>query len=159
VSGDGGGEILIRGGALTLDDVSLLLASNSGSLQGGSGIDIRVDVLTVTRNSGINASSEAEGSAPPVRIRATELVLVSDISYFNSSAFASGDAGSITIQAGELIVRDNALIGTDTSTSGDAGAVTIRAETVRLRNSAKISSTTLAFGDTGVTGDAGAVTI
>jgi filamentous hemagglutinin family protein len=166
-AGDGG-EIRLRGGAITLDgpfaSVTALTTGVNGDLPAGDGgvIDIQVDSLRLQNDAGISATTYGDGLGGTIRIAADSVVL--DTASFQPGAIPGitaasqppffgesigGRGGDIEIAAGKLSVNGGMTISTTTSTAAEAGSIRIRAQTIALDGASTIQSASTAMGTAG----------
>ncbi|MEG5175684.1 S-layer family protein, partial [Microcoleus sp. B3-D7] len=112
---------------------SSLLASSSGSGDAG---DLRIDTgrLLVRNGAAVSTDTFGSGKGGSLQIKATdsvEMIGSSASDQFRSSLLASssgsGDAGDLRIDTGRLLVRNGAVVSTDTFGSGKGGSLQIRA--------------------------------
>src|SRR3954467_11772526 len=98
VSGNGGGTIRLRGGALVAENSSRLAANSMGERDHTGIIDVQAQTMRLN-----NSVVEAD-------------------------AHSSGRGGTIMIAAGDLQVRNGGLIRANPSGAGAAGTVSVRAD-------------------------------
>jgi filamentous hemagglutinin family protein len=146
-SGDGGGQIVIRGGSLTVDN-SQIVANTTGS-GNGRGIDVAVSGSLDLLNGGqiTSISTQGLGNGGNINVDAGSITLngggvvdnsgnpSTEIStatgdFFNGGG--SGNGGNITIQTGNLTIEDSAQISAATFGAGNAGNVEINASSIKL---------------------------
>jgi filamentous hemagglutinin family protein len=96
-SGEGGGDIQVRGRRLEMRQSSNIWADTLGAQNGGE-----------------------------VLVRAAEVVL-SEGSFLTADVTGTGTGGNLTIDTGRLLVRDGALVSTITFRSGKGGSLLVRA--------------------------------
>jgi filamentous hemagglutinin family protein len=96
-SGEGGGDIQIRGGRLEMRQDSDIWADTLGAENGGE-----------------------------VLVRATEVEL-SENSRLSAVVRGTGTGGDLTIETGQLLISDGALVGTGTINEGAGGKLTVLA--------------------------------
>jgi len=140
-SGEGGGEIQVRGGSVTLTQGSSILADTLGS-QDGRGIAIRALQFKLQDRAFVSASTFAQGAGGGLTVAASSVELIgngelqevlnklfdgeinrpSQIgSGLFSLSFGSGNAGNLTIETGRLSMREGAFISTATFGNGEGG--------------------------------------
>ncbi|MBP0003678.1 MAG: filamentous hemagglutinin N-terminal domain-containing protein [Cyanobacteria bacterium SBC] len=169
VSGNGGGEIRVRGN-LQLSGTSRMLADTQGSAD-GQGIDIAANTLQVLDDSLISASTFGSGRSGNLRVSARTVTLdgAGDLQAILTRLFAldtienpaqvgnglyamtfgDGDAGSVELEADTLTLRQGAFISTATRGEGRGGMLDVRiAETLYLSGS-QIVAETVGNGDAG----------
>lgn len=133
-SGEGSGNIQVRGKRITLNRGSQIAADTLGSKSGGT--------LSVTASDSLNLTG--------VTIDGT----------LSSRTAAAGDAGNITINTKKLIVQGGAQITTYTSGNGSGGKLSVNAtESVELIGTSPGRTPSSLFSATTATGNAGDLTI
>ncbi|MBD1937778.1 filamentous hemagglutinin N-terminal domain-containing protein [Microcoleus sp. FACHB-68] len=103
--------------------------------------------LTLLDGAVISSSTEAQGNAGNVTVRATESVTLSGLNGSgNGSQFetlvdseATGNGGNLTVETGRLILSDGAVITSETIGSGNAGDLTIIAGQLTISDGSQIS--------------------
>ena len=106
-SGEGGGDITVRGRSVTLKDGSQIEASSLGASPGGT--------LSVTASESVELSGTSADSQSPSSL----LTLV--------YPGATGAGGNLTVETQRLIVQDGAAVSTATSGQGAGGTLAVRA--------------------------------
>jgi filamentous hemagglutinin family protein len=150
-TGDGGGAIRIRGGAISVKDGTTAFADNSGPSDSQGGIEVVSDHLEL--HGGALVTADVVGGAGrggAVSVRADE-VEITDGSRLSADTFAEGDAGAVTIAAARAIAVSGpgSAIRAEGTSSGVGGKVTITAPRVALSDGAVISSSPSGSGDGG----------
>ena len=139
------------------------LASEGASGKTGD-LMINTGTLLLSDGAKVNTSSLGESNVGNLTVNASDSVqLIGDGSGLFAIAFSAskGQAGDLTINTGTLLVRDGAVVSTNTSGGSNGGSVTVRAsDSVQLIGTSadgQVSSslTSDAFG----TGAAGNVSI
>jgi filamentous hemagglutinin family protein len=139
-------EALQIAGSSITNDVGYEAVGNAGSIQ------IRAGALSLTDGTELGASTYGQGNAGGILIQANHSVSIAN-SLITSNAdepTGFGNGGGINIQAGELFLKDNAILDTRTSREGRAGNVMIDAQNISLDENSLISSETLGPGDGGI---------
>lgn len=129
VSGNGGGNVQVRGRSIQLTDGSAIIANTLGNSPGGS---FTVDASESVELIGISGDGEYSSR------------LLAEV-----EPNATGDGGALTISTERLTVRDGAFISNTTFGAGNGGTVTVRATDVEV-------SGTKGFFLSGLFDDAGA---
>jgi filamentous hemagglutinin family protein len=138
-SGDGGGRIAIRAGALDLK-ATTIIADNRGAVDATGGLDLQVAGTMRLDDSWLFANTTARGQGGVVRVQSGELWMntssITSNSYRSNAVSADesiGAAGGVWIEvAGILDVLNGAYISSSTSSDGSAGNVSVQAGNVRL---------------------------
>jgi filamentous hemagglutinin family protein len=155
--GDGGGTIRIRGGAIVVEDDTVLGADNFGPSDSQGGIEVEGRSLEMRSGAQLTADVGAQGDAGAVTVSARELEM-SGGARIRSSSFAAGAAGPVTVEVGRLrifgdgsdaetgIMSDARVASTKT---GDASTVKVTADDIELRDGGEIRSSTFGAGDAG----------
>ncbi|MEM9266647.1 MAG: S-layer family protein, partial [Cyanobacteria bacterium P01_F01_bin.13] len=137
IRGEGeAGDVRIDTGRLTVQDGAEIIADTFSSSQGGS-ISIQA-----------TESLEVVGTSEDGQLASRIVAETGRARNFNDVGLlqGTGDGGSVIITAGELMVRDGALVSasgvSDGPEPGDAGDLRIVADTVRLDHQGMIAATT-----------------
>ena len=145
-SGNGGGQIVIRGGQLTVDQ-SFVTADNTGNMDSpGIGVDIEVrDDLSVTNGAFIRSGVLGRGRAGDIRVRA-DRVTISDNASIVSLNVSRGESGDIVIEAADSVSvidqdSDNVQTGILSFGGGQNEPNEVRVETSRLEMSGGVIGT------------------
>ncbi|MFB2836271.1 filamentous hemagglutinin N-terminal domain-containing protein [Floridanema evergladense] len=168
-SGEGAGEIRVRGGKITLNERSKISANTIGN-QNGGGVTVEAQQLSLFGGSSLVSGTFSSGDAGNLIVNAKDSIEVSGISpdgqflsYLQTSSLGVGQAGNIIIETGELIVRDGAQISTSTFGKGKAGNLTVKArdviQVIGTSTNGEASSILGASAQPGSTGDGGNLTI
>lgn len=80
--------------------------------------------------------------ASQITIASREAVDLQQDAVIATDSFGTTDAGDIMIDTHQLIIRDNAMLSSDTQRGGTAGILTIQADHITITDDAKISSST-----------------
>jgi filamentous hemagglutinin family protein len=156
-SGNGGGLVRIRAGALTVAN-SALNADNTGDWPEIGVIDLMAGDLALT-DSRISTEAQSVGrggivaiSADTMTVRNSGPARVPDRRGIHSDTQSQGNAGMVIIRAGSMmlsgsgaVIKSDALAGT-----GKAGTVAIDAGTLELHSGGYIGSDTFSSGPAGV---------
>ncbi|MDC0834338.1 S-layer family protein, partial [Geitlerinema sp. CS-897] len=126
-SGEGGGEIRVRGGNVSLGGESLIFADTLGS-RDGIGIDLTARQVSLRDGSAMTAISLGSGAAGTLNVTALQaLELEGDSSRLQTDTFGEGNAGNLVLDAARLSVTDRAFVSAGTSAQGNAGDLTVNA--------------------------------
>lgn len=146
-SGDGGGQIVIRGGSLTVNN-SQIVANTTGS-GNGQGIDVAVSGSLDLLNGGqiTSISTQGLGNGGNINVNAGSIALNGNGAIDNSgnpsteistatgdfvNGGGTGNGGNITIQTGNLTMEDSAQISAATYGAGNAGNININASSIQM---------------------------
>jgi filamentous hemagglutinin family protein len=155
-SGNGGGTVRIRGGALVAVQ-SIVAANNTGDRNATGGIDLKVGGADLN-TSFLSTSTLGTGSSGALRVEAGDLTIRNGARVL-SDTYGDGAAGMVAVRAGRLFVLGNGTGVTGITSSaeagstGSAGAMTVEARELELHGGGRIGSGTFARGN------AGAVTV
>jgi filamentous hemagglutinin family protein len=163
-SGEGGGQIVIRGGKLVIADQGTSVKADTLGVQDGRGIDIELTEGMELRNGAqITTSTFGTGKGGDIAIAAPSILLqgdsFDDTPSIASETFSSGTGGSIVLHADSVTLKDAAQISSSTFGAGNAGKIDITAATLQLLGSAFAQVQIMAnanpqnSGDTGTGGD------
>lgn len=132
VSGQGGGEILIRAGELFLDRAFIFADIDVGGYQ-PSFIDIFIDGdLQLVNGARIIADNLGEGFGGNVTINTTDSIFLLNFSRIASiSDYSTGKAGEIKITTPHLELKQSAILSSSFGT-GNAGSIEITTDTAHL---------------------------
>jgi filamentous hemagglutinin family protein len=132
-SGEGAGEIRVRGGKITLNEISSIGANTIGNGNGKS-VTVEAEQLSLFGGSFLVSGTFSSGDAGNLIVKAKDSVEVNGISVdgkfpstLQTFSLADGKAGNLTIDTGRLIIRDGAFISTGTSSKGQGGNLNIQA--------------------------------
>lgn len=139
-SGEGGGEIIIRGGELTLNNA--FLVSDTKGRTDGKRIDIDVwgNIDFSTNSAGIYARTLGDGKGADVNVAADTLTLA-DSALITVGAKSNGKGGDISVNVNTLNVT-SASIKTEKGdgSTGEGGQLAIQADTINLNEKALVAS-------------------
>jgi filamentous hemagglutinin family protein len=136
-SGEGGGQIVIRGGRLVIADQGTSVKADTLGGQDGRGIDIELtEGLEVRNGAQITTSSFGSGKGGDIAITAPSILLegdsFDDTPRIASETFSSGTGGSIILRADSVTLNAAAEISTSTFGAANAGTIDITASELRL---------------------------
>jgi filamentous hemagglutinin family protein len=139
-SGDGGGQIVIRGGQLVIAGQGTSVKADTLGAQDGRGIDIELTEGMELRNGAqITTSTFGTGKGGDIAITAPSILLQGDsfpdTPSIASETSSSGTGGSIVLHADSMTLKDAAQISTSTSGAGNAGKIDITTSDLRLSGS------------------------
>ncbi|MEK8015659.1 MAG: filamentous hemagglutinin N-terminal domain-containing protein [Candidatus Parabeggiatoa sp.] len=133
VSGDGAGDLFIRGGRFELNNSEL--ESDSGDKDSGI-IDIQVEHLNLN-GSEIATDTHGRGQGGKIILKIAETLNLSGTSEKGAPTFIfsgteglfdnAGDAGKIEIEARKIVITEGARISSFTQGPGKGGAIVIKA--------------------------------
>jgi len=158
-SGEGVGNIQVRGRAVTVSDRSSILSVTKGNQNGGE-ISIRADELNMSNSSQIDSTTSSSGKAGNMNIETRRLTIKDGLYIVSGTNYGStGDAGNLTVSATESIEligvgtynnRETAS-GLSTATVGDgnAGNLTIETNRLSLRDGGNITASSFGKGNVG----------
>jgi filamentous hemagglutinin family protein len=155
VSGDGAGDVFIRGEQFIADNSKI--ESDTVDNDGGA-TDIRANSISLSRTD-IFSDAIGTGNGGRINLAGTEAVTISDLSRVFASAWDAGNAGDISIETKNLSVISGGGVYTDTEGTGRGGNITLRAaESVRVSDT-KSEIFANALGEDADAGDAGTILI
>ncbi len=158
-----GGDVIINasesvefndGGASTT--TGLFDAVDDNFVTTGSSGDITINTprLTLNRGGRLAVDSQTLGDAGTIRIDANEIELkgVNDFGFSSeifSGAFGSGAGGNIIIDTDSLLVRDGAVISSQTQGLAPGGDISINGQNIEIFDTSTIFAGTFGIGDGG----------
>ena len=105
VKGEQGGQIIIRGKNLLLDDRTAIKARTEGGGP-GKGIDIKVSgTIKLLKTSSISTSNLSFGQGGSINIEANRLELTGG-AQISLGTWGTGESGQMTIKANEILLSD-----------------------------------------------------
>jgi filamentous hemagglutinin family protein len=166
-SGEGGGQVIIRGGRLVIADQGTSVKADTLGAQNGRGINVELtEGLELRNGAQITTSTFGTGKGGDIAITAPSILLEGD-SFENTPRIASetfssdagGTGGSIIFHADSMTLNGAAEISTSTFGAANAGKIDITASSLRLIGSdfaltqIMANANPLEPGDTGTGGD------
>ncbi|MDM8561738.1 filamentous hemagglutinin N-terminal domain-containing protein [Candidatus Marithioploca araucensis] len=139
-SGEGGGDIFIRGGQFFVDNSAI--EAKTLSHKDGGVIDIRANSLSLINGASINGNTVGTGKGSNIDVQATDSITVAGENnhaersaiYARSGIYKErtddnlGEAGKISLDAKNISFKDGAIISTSTYGGGNGGQLIIKAE-------------------------------
>jgi filamentous hemagglutinin family protein len=156
VSGQQGGQVVIRGGTLTLDNNSAITAVTEGALN-GEGINIGVKGgLTLEAGSVISATTAGAGRSGDLVVNAGTISLSAN-GTLEANTTGAGNAGAVAVTANSLSIDgtgSSAFTGiasqSSSGASGNGGDVTVAARgSIQLEPGGEIAANTFGMGNAG----------
>ena len=160
VHGEDSGRVDIRADTLSLTDGAVISADTYGAGKGGT-VVIEARNITLTNGGMVAAGTFGSGQGGAVVIKAQETLtalgtdqtdpaLPSGIfSDSNSDESDAGDAGKITVEAGKIILSNNAEIRGVTMGPGKGGNISVNASEIEVFRGGKIRTCTFGSGQGG----------
>jgi filamentous hemagglutinin family protein len=135
-SGEGSGNIYIRGGQFLVDN-TIIVADTLGATDGG-GISVQADSLIATRGGQFISDTYGAGRGGNIKIKVTGLtefsgeIVDEDAQVQNSgikviSREGGGDGGNLELETGTFNLKEGAFITAATEGQGQGGNLNIRA--------------------------------
>ncbi|MEG4275682.1 filamentous hemagglutinin N-terminal domain-containing protein, partial [Microcoleus sp. M2_C5] len=156
-SGEGGGDIQIRGGRFSMTQSSNIWANTLGA-ENGKQVLVRTTEVELSEGSYLRAdvTDRGTGTGGDIRID-TGRLLVRDGAVVTATTFGSGKGGSLQITAAERVEvigtsasgQPSSNLFTQSQGSGDAGDLTIDTGRLLVRDQAAVSTTTFGSGKGG----------
>ncbi len=129
VSGDGSGDIYIRGGRIRIENESDVMADNTGSAKGGV-THIQASTVTID-HSNIYSDAESTGNGGQIQIQADDTIVLTNQTRVYADATnrqtGAGDAGSIFMNSDHIQLLNKSIVSSDTYGDGQGGEVTMSA--------------------------------
>jgi filamentous hemagglutinin family protein len=155
-SAQGGGSVMIRGGALVMQNASSITSINSGNSAGGA-ISVTGDSFQLTSSSTIATEALSGGGGGNINLTFSGAAILNAQGTLSANTLGAGAGGQVALQAGSLSVDG---VGTQISSesksgaAGDSGIVSVKAiEAISVTNGGIITA------DTSSSGSAGAVSV
>ncbi|MEG3918108.1 filamentous hemagglutinin N-terminal domain-containing protein, partial [Microcoleus sp. T3_A4] len=155
-SGEGGGDVQIRGGRLEMTQSNIL--ANTFGAENGKQILVRATEVELRDGSFLRAEVTQAGTGTGGDIRIdTGRLLMRDGGYISAATFGSGKGGSLQITATDSVEaigsstdgRFGSGLFTDSFGSGDAGNLSINTGRLLVRDGALVSAATRVSGKGG----------
>lgn len=140
-SATGGGEIVIRGGELALDN-AILISDTFGNADGKT-IDVKVrNNLTISNSAGIISETDGSGNAGNISLQADALKISSSGIFSEKSNFSSGRGGEIIINATRVELKQFSIIDsfTGNQSTNQGGSIEITADNLIIREGSIVQS-------------------
>jgi filamentous hemagglutinin family protein len=140
IDGPGGGNLVIRGGHITVDD-SIVSSFNAGSVVGGN-ISLQANLVAIQDGAEVESVAGRTGAAGNISVQATSVTIdgTDAPAGFNTGILSFSDtantgvAGNIDVEAtGAVHILNGGLI--QTISSGPGGNITLRADSLALDGS------------------------
>ena len=156
VSGDGSGNIYIRGGRVVIENESTVAADNDGSQQGGNTI-INASSLIID-HSNIYSDAQQTGKGGEIRIDVDKTVTLMNQTRIYADAKNAGDAGTIVINAQYINILNKSTISTDTYGDGMGGSIIMTAsDSITIQDQSRVFTVSEGRGETA--GNGGIVSV
>ncbi|MEQ9481967.1 two-partner secretion domain-containing protein [Coleofasciculus sp. F4-SAH-05] len=129
-------ELIELSGKNPLNGFASLLFSGTTTSGKGGGVTLTTERLRLRDGAQVSSGTSGAGSAGILSVNAAESVELIGVSIpdgfpsglFNRSRLAAtGDAGNVTINTEQLIIRDGATVGSESSGAGRGGDLTLNA--------------------------------
>jgi large exoprotein involved in heme utilization and adhesion len=142
-SGEGGGDIYLRGKYVTLKDGAHIEASTLGAQSGGKLSVTALETLEVIGLSSLvtDVYPEAQGNAPDLSISAQTL-LVQDRAQVSTITSGKGNGGNLTVKADTVKLRGSLITGATSGSTGNTGDLTIDTKTLLVEESGIVITNT-----------------
>lgn len=117
----GGGQVVIRGGMMVMQNTSKITSSDSGGNPGG-GISVSCDSLSLETGSMIETQALAAGAGGDISVSSSGPVSLASGGQLLASTESRGGAGNIQVQAQSLSIDGSAAPNTQTGIFSDCEA-------------------------------------
>ena len=152
------GEIVIRGGEITLNNTDVTVRSfNDGA---GGTLTVAADLLRVNTGSELTATTFGDNPGGTIDVTANTVVLDGSLAPtlltgILADAVGAGAGGTIMVSTTDLFIFDGAEISAETLGSGDGGEITINANQTVIDSSrtTEFTGIRVAANDSGAGGD------
>lgn len=143
---NGGGTVLLRGGQIDVNNLSLIDVSGNPAGTAGGTIIIRGGQLIVD-NSTIGSQTFSDVNSGAVDLSLDQKIEVNNAAQVVTLAFGSGRGGDIHLAAPQMTISgDGASVSTTTFGDGRAGDVSVQAQTLAIMTGGSLGSVTQAAG-------------
>ncbi|GAX42197.1 filamentous hemagglutinin family outer membrane protein [Tolypothrix sp. NIES-4075] len=147
-SGNGGGDIQVRGGQVTATNQSVIFAGTLGNQNGGD-IYIGARQLNINNGSIVGTGTTAIGNSGNLIIE-TQNLNIQDGGVVETGTEGVGNAGNLTIRATDSVnIVNRGLIATGSLNQGNAGQLTIDTKTLSIFNAGQVLNATSSSGKGG----------
>jgi filamentous hemagglutinin family protein len=147
-----GGDIKVRvNGLVKLEGISAITGQTFGKTDnaGNCGnIELEAGQLYLTA-SAISAITFGTGEGGKIHIKVKDNVILSRIGFILVTSNHAGNAGDIVLEAGRVILENNARINASTLGSGQGGNITVHADHVRMLEGGYIAADSTGQGNAG----------
>jgi filamentous hemagglutinin family protein len=156
--GDAGNVVINAYNSVSLDSSSAVFSAVEREAIGkGGNMDITTTSLSLTNGAQLIASTDGQGDAGNIQIRASDTVKISgtDTKGLSSALFAvtlptsTGAGGSITVDTGVFYLSNGALLDTRTSNNRKGGDITVNARSFEAINGGQMLTITQGSGHAG----------
>ena len=155
-SGDGGGDIQVQGGNISLGLGTFLFSDNQGNQAPGVIKINATEALTITTDEPnslrVFSQTASTGDTAEIEITTPQLDMIGD-SAISTNTYNQGNAGDIRVNVTDSIRIDSSIffarISSSTYASGNAGNITVSTANLDLLDGAIISGGAFSEGNTG----------
>lgn len=151
IDGVGGGNMVIRGGKITVDN-SYVTSGNTGAVAGGS-ISVQADQLTISNGGFIatDCESGATGNAGSINVNVAGALEISGVgSQISANSEMGGNCGDISVTADTIDLNSGNIFSVpNEGSTGSGGTVMVNAGSMTMEGDARLSSFTAGTGDAG----------
>ena len=139
VSGDGSGDVFIRGGEIIISNESSVVADNTGSKLGGQ-TRIKAKTLTID-HSYIYRDTTSTGDCGQIKIQADKTITLINSSriYSDTKKDGTGNAGTIELASDIIQLVNQSKVSSDTYGDGQGGSVyMIASQAINILNESEV---------------------
>ena len=155
-SGDGGGDIQVQGGNISLGLGTFLFSDNQGNQAPGVIKINATEALTITTDEPnslrVFSQTASTGDTADIEVTTSNLEMIGD-SAISTNTYNQGNAGDVRVNVTDSIRIDSSIffarISSSTYASGNAGNITVSTTNLDLLDGAIISGGAFSEGNTG----------
>ena len=156
-SGEGGGDVQIRGAQLEMAQGARIFADTLGAEAGGGVLIHTTEAVTLSgKGSRITTDVSGSGTGGDLRIETGQLTIQGG-AMVASRAFGKGSAGTLAVSARDSVQLTGTADGSPSGlftyvgsgASGDSGGINIKTGSLAITNGAQLSASTFGRGDAG----------
>jgi filamentous hemagglutinin family protein len=159
VNGDGGGNIWISGGAVSVIGNAEIHNDNTGSQDATGAIRIEANTLTLNELGLVTVQTLSSGKGSSIIINTNGAMQVLNGSEISTNTFATGDSGTIVVIVGNLIIGRGTNSATKIASRSSSGKGNAGNVTINVAGEMQVLEGGQVFSATWTSGNAGRVTI
>ena len=135
--------------SLLISGLNSSLSARSESPKDAGKLSINAGDLSIKDGGLITVSTSSTGSAGEIRINASNVDIINDLSGISSATNGNGSGGRIAILADSLRISDQALIDARTTSNGKGGSIELISNELKIKDGGLITVSTSSTGSAG----------